>query len=105
MRTKSPASKSVQTQLWKVLLTDLVDPKQELVLLAKAIDWSRFEAVMEPAYSPDNGRPSCPLRMLAGLPLLRVRYGLNDQEVRISIQNKSEYLSAMIPCGCATTSP
>ena len=81
MMTKSPASKSVQTQLWKVLLTDLVDPKHELVLLAKAIDWSRFEAVMEPAYSPDNGRPSCPIRMLAGLTLLRVRYGLSDQEV------------------------
>ncbi|MBQ9343805.1 MAG: hypothetical protein IJT88_01160 [Kiritimatiellae bacterium] len=31
------------------------DPTHELVLLAKAIDWSRFEAVMEPAYSPDNG--------------------------------------------------
>ena len=67
--------------MWKVLLTDLVDPKHELVLLAKAIDWSRFEAVMGPAYSPDNGRPSCPILMLAGLPLLRVRYGLSDQEV------------------------
>ena len=33
MMTKSPAAKSVQTQLWKPLLSDLVNPKHELVLL------------------------------------------------------------------------
>ena len=43
MMTKNPASKSVQPQLCKVLLTVLVDPKHELVLRAKAIDRSRFE--------------------------------------------------------------
>lgn len=81
MMTKSTPRKPVQTQLWKILLADLVDPRHELVLLAKAMDWDRFEKALEGAYSPDNGRPSCPVRMLAGLTLLRFMYGSSDQQV------------------------
>lgn len=81
MMTKSDRRKPVQAQLWKTMLKDLVDPNHELVLLAQAIDWERFEKALEGAYSPDNGRPSCSIRMLAGLTMLRVRFGLGDQEV------------------------
>ena len=81
MMTKSTHGKPVQSRLWKIMLADLVDPSHELVLLAKAIDWERFETSLEGAYSPDNGRPSCPVRMLAGLTMLRCMYGLSDQEV------------------------
>lgn len=81
MMTKSTPRKPVQTQLWKIMLRDLVDPKHQLVLLAGAIDWERLEKAVEGAYCPDNGRPSCPVRLLAGLTMLRYQYGLSDQQV------------------------
>jgi len=36
--------------------------------------------MLEPAYA-DNGRPSCAVRILAGLALLKFMFGLSDQEV------------------------
>jgi len=81
MMTKSHSRAPFQTQFWKHPLADLVNPRHELVLLAKAIDWERIDKCMAGSYSPDNGRPSCPVRMLAGLTMLRFMFGLSDQEV------------------------
>ena len=81
MMTKSAPRKPVQTQLRKIMLRNLLDLKHELVLLAGAIDWKRIEKAMAGADSPDTGRPSCPVRLLAGLTMLRSLYGLNDQQV------------------------
>lgn len=48
MMTKSDASTPVQANLFKVLLRDIVYPQHELILLRDAIDWGRFEKVLEP---------------------------------------------------------
>ena len=63
MMTKVDASKPVQANLFKVMLRDLVFERHELVLQEKAIDWKRFEKVLEPAYCENNGRPSIPVRI------------------------------------------
>lgn len=81
MMTKSTAGQPVQTLFGKIMLTDLVDHQHELVRLADAIDWGQFEKALKGSYSADNGRPSCPVRMLAGLTMLRYMFGLSDQEV------------------------
>ena len=81
MMTKSNASTPVQANLFKVLLRDIVYPQHELILLRDAIDWERFEKVLEPVYCQNNGRPSIPVRMMVGLMMLRTMYGLSDQEV------------------------
>ena len=65
MMTKSDASTPVQANLFKVLLRDIVYPQHELILLRDAIDWERFEKVLEPVYCRNNGRPSIPVRMMA----------------------------------------
>ena len=80
MMTKTDPSKPVQPDLFKVMLRDLVSKSHELVLLRDAIDWQGIEAAMEPAYSRD-GRPSVPVRMMAGLTFLKYMYGLSDEEV------------------------
>jgi hypothetical protein len=49
MMTKTSPATPVQTRLWKIMLADLVNPAHELVLLAKAIDWERFEKALEGA--------------------------------------------------------
>ena len=81
MMTKSDASIPVQANLFKVLLRDIVYPQHELILLRDAIDWGRFEKVLEPVYCQNNGRPSIPVRTMVGLMMLRTMYGLSDQEV------------------------
>ena len=81
MMTKSNASKPVQTEFYKVMLQDIVNPNHELILLRNAIDWTHFEKVLEPFYCQNNGRPSIPVRMMVGLTMLRTMYGLSDQEV------------------------
>ena len=81
MMTKVDASKPVQANLFKVMLRDLVFERHELVLLEKAIDWKRFEKVLEPAYCENNGRPSIPVRMMVGLTFLKYMFDLSDQEV------------------------
>ena len=81
MMTKTDSSAPVQDDLFKVMLRDLVAKGHELVLLRDAIDWQRFEKALEPAYSSDNGRPSIPVRMMAGLTFLKYMFGLSDQDV------------------------
>jgi len=81
MMTKTDTSKPVQSDLFKVMLRDLVAKGHELVLLRDAIDWQRYEKVLEPAYCSDNGRPSIPVRMMAGLTFLKYMFGLSDQDV------------------------
>ena len=80
MMTKTDPSKPVQPDLFKVMLSDLVSKSHELVLLRDAIDWQGIETAMESAYSSD-GRPSVPVRMMAGLTFLKYMYGLGDEEV------------------------
>lgn len=81
MMSKVDASKPVQANLFKVMLRDIVFDRHELVLLKKAINWERFEKALEPTYCEDNGRPSIPVRMMAGLTFLKYMFGLSDQEV------------------------
>ena len=69
------------------MLRDLVAKGHELVLLRDAIDWQRFEKALGPAYCSDNGRPSIPVRMMAGLTFLKYMFGLSDQDV---LDNNSE---------------
>ena len=81
MMTKTDSSRPTQDDLFKVMLRDLVHPGHELVLLRDAIDWQRFEKALEPAYSSDKGRPSIPVRMMAGLTFLKYMFGMSDQDV------------------------
>lgn len=81
MMTKTDSSAPVQSDLFKVMLSDLVAKGHELVLLRDAIDWKRFEDVLAPAYCSDNGRPSIPVRMMAGLTFLKYMFAMSDQDV------------------------
>ena len=81
MMTKIDDSKPVQGNFFKVMLRDIVAPGHKLLLLGKAIDWTQFEKVLAPAYCENNGRPSVPVRMMAGLTFLKFMFGMSDQDV------------------------
>jgi IS5 family transposase len=59
----------------------VLDPRQDIYRLAGAIDWAALEAAFGGLYCADNGRPGVPIRLMAGLHLLKHAHGLSDEEV------------------------
>jgi IS5 family transposase len=73
--------KSKETQqrnLLEPMLVDFIDPQNELVLLAKTIDWKYFEREFAPLYSK-VGKPSMPMRLMVGCLMLKQLYKLGDE--------------------------
>lgn len=66
--------------LFRSRLENIINPRHELVKLASAIDWRRFDAAFGAVYT-DKGRPALPTRLMAGLNILKYMYGLSDPEV------------------------
>jgi transposase, IS5 family len=62
---KGIAINQSQKDLFRPLLRDFLDPKQELFLLAEAIDWQYFEQYFSPYYSK-VGQPAMPIRLMVG---------------------------------------
>lgn len=67
-----------QRDLFRPLLSDFIDMKHELVLLAQKIDWKLFEKTFAPLYS-DKGQPAMPVRLMVGCLLLKHLYNLGDE--------------------------
>ena len=58
-----------------------LDPNHELVRLATKIPWDDLAQEFGRLYVPDLGRPGIPIRLMAGLHLLKHTYGLSDEDV------------------------
>ena len=69
-----------QRELFRTRLTDLINPKHELAMLANTIDWQYFENEFSSYYS-EKGAPSVPIRMMVGCLLLKHLYNLGDERV------------------------
>ena len=67
--------------IFEVALESFIDMNHELVLLSKQIDWAEVESDFAEYYSADNGRPSIPIRTMAGMMLLKNIYNLSDEGV------------------------
>lgn len=67
-----------QSELFRPMLVDFIDPRHELVLLSKKIDWSYFENEFSVLYS-NKGTPSHPIRFMVGCLLLKHLYNLGDE--------------------------
>lgn len=67
-----------QDDLFKVRLSDLINPKHKLCRLSGLIDWDGVEADIE-AYFSDQGAPGLPVRLMAGLMILQHTYGTSDE--------------------------
>lgn len=66
--------------LFRSRLENIINPRHELVKLAKFIDWSRFDVAFGALYG-EKGRPALPTRLMVGLNILKYMYGLSDPEV------------------------
>lgn len=73
---KTPSQE--QRNFFEPLLTDFINDRHELVLLARKIDWKYFEKEFENLYSP-TGQPAHPIRFMVGCLLLKRLYNLGDE--------------------------
>lgn len=61
-------------------LKEQLNPKQELVLLSKTIDWAYFDKEFSSFYST-KGRPAHSIRLMVSLLILKSIYSLSDEEL------------------------
>lgn len=71
--------KTPQLDLFQVPLVNFINQSHELCLLAKKINWDSIEESLSIYYCADNGRPSIPIRKIAGVILLRRMFNLSDE--------------------------
>lgn len=69
-----------QQDLFKTRLTDLINLSHPLVKLADEFSWDTIESAFEGLYS-EKGRPSIPIRKIAGLLLLKSMFNESDESV------------------------
>lgn len=80
MKPKAPKATQEQPLIgWR--LDMVLDARQPLFRLASVIDWRVLEAEFGGLYCADNGRPGVPIRLMAGLHLLKHTFGVSDEEV------------------------
>lgn len=77
---KPKSRKSESAELFQQDLEHLLDQRQPLYKLANHLPWDELSGLLECYYS-DIGRPALPIRLLAGLLLLKQLENLSDERV------------------------
>lgn len=85
-----PSSNSRQASLFWDLET-MLDSKHPLFKLANNIDWSLFEKSFAPLFCADNGRPPKPIRLMAGLLILKHLCNVSDEQVVAQFTENAYY--------------
>jgi transposase, IS5 family len=70
----------LQQNLFKTRLTELINLGHPLVKLAGEVSWDKMELQFQNLYS-EQGRPSIPIRKIAGLLLLKEMFKESDESV------------------------
>jgi IS5 family transposase len=68
-----------QKDLFRPTLDIIIDLKHPLVLLAQRTDWAFLERRLGRVYKPERGQPPLPVRLIAGLMILKHMDGLSDE--------------------------
>jgi IS5 family transposase len=71
-----------QRELFHPMLSEIIDKRHELVLLAERIDWEYFERKFSFLYSR-VGQPSVPIRMMVGYLILKHLENLGDETLSL----------------------
>lgn len=68
-------------ELFQAHFDQLLNPKHELVQLARKIDWGRFDAALADCFSPDMGAPAKATRLMVGLHYLKYAFSESDESL------------------------
>ena len=71
----------IQNDLFKIALADLLNPRHELVQLARTVDWPALDKAFGDYFTDGKGAPALPTRLIAGLHYLKHAFGHSDEEV------------------------
>ena len=72
---------SSQLDLFRADFDQLLNPDHPLCVLAKKIDWDRFDAALVDCYCPDTGAPAKAIRLLVGLHYLKHTFNESDESL------------------------
>lgn len=81
---------------------DMLDHQDPLIALATTLNWSRIEEKLSKYYSVDKGRPAKPIRLMAGLLILKQLENLSDENVVLQYKRNPYY---QLFCGMDEYSP
>lgn len=81
MLSKTSNSNHLQKNLFYGSLIDMLDTRDLLIALSEKIEWKSIEKELSVYYSEKNGRPSKPIRLMAGLLILKQLKNLSDESV------------------------
>lgn len=73
--------KNPQLDAFKVPLVHFIETGHELIQLSNRIDWDSLEARLSQYYCANNGRPALPIRLVAGVLMLKRMFNESDESV------------------------
>lgn len=76
-----PKQKPVNQLGFYSRLEDQLDQKHPLYILAHKIDWQFFDKSLSKHYSPSQGKPSKPIRLMVSLLILKQLRNLSDESI------------------------
>ncbi len=68
-----------QKELFRPALDQIIDESHPLVRLARSIDWEGLGRDLGGVFKPGAGHPPLPVRLMAGLLILKHMHGLSDE--------------------------
>lgn len=68
-------------ELFQAHFDQILNPDHELLLLARKIDWSRFDVAFADSYSEDMGAPAKATRLMVGLHFLKYTFNESDESL------------------------
>jgi IS5 family transposase len=71
--------KNPQLEIFKTPLAQFIQKDHKLCLLSAKIDWDSLEKDLSVYYTMDNGRPSIPIRKVAGVLILKRIFNESDE--------------------------
>lgn len=80
-----------QANLFYGSLINMLDVNDPLIALADAIEWSKIVGELEKYYNQTNGRPAKPIRLMAGLLMLKQLENLSDENVVLQWKRNPYY--------------
>ena len=80
-----------QANLFYGSLINMLDENDPLIALADAIEWSVIEKELDKYYDHSNGRPGKPIRLMAGLLMLKQLENLSDENVVLQWKRNPYY--------------
>ena len=76
-----PKTAIPQCELFGAQLSELLNPKHPLYVLAERIDWPEFDAAIDACYAEDIGRPGVNTRLMVGLVYLKHAFDESDESL------------------------